>query len=239
MNRFLFRGWRRVALLGTVVGAGILGALASSVVDSFSGFSPSQAGPASSQRSTFTHRPLVGKADAEIGQYAIDFAQGRGMVGTRIAPTVALVRPIRRDQFESLGFPWINIPDPEPPMALVILRGEFDLSRQPGGHLSPEPAKYLGLIFESRQGTMVFLAGSKNGGLFREALNDPSLPDDVPGVPRPSNVILVPKPTPRYLPGPVIDRGAPNRDVAGTAGPAPPGPYSLTPVRPIPSQATR
>jgi hypothetical protein len=242
MCRFVTARWSRLVLVGVLLGAAALAGFASTRTS----------GPAAGTVSdpddravgtVFSYHELAGRSEREIGQYAIGLAQARGLAVVGSKAEVALVQPIQRDGFEAVGLPYVSVPDPEPPMALVILRGAFVLRPSLVDPTIPvPPASYLLLVIELPDGAPILWTGSTKGGSFRHLLHDPSLPDD--GLPRvappPADLQpqfpTIPRPTPRYLPQPVVDRGAPSLSAVQTAGPLiPPGyGYSLTPLRPIP-----
>ncbi|SRR5579883_829474 len=120
-------------------------------------------------------------------------------------PEVRLTRPVRASELASLGLPLVSQVDGEPPLVLVILRGDFDLNRGmgSGGYrgYSQEPARaqYVGIIYDLWAGLPIWYGTSLTGGRFRLVLNDESLPDEpqAPGstlTPQPSGLAFGPAP---------------------------------------------
>jgi hypothetical protein len=122
---------------------------------------------------------LKGASPEEIGRFAQEYAQANGLVwnGT---PTVLLSLPITRDQYTALGLGCL--PDfasiEQPPLALVILKG--DLEFPSSGLIKSQSRRasgaYAAYVFDIWSARPVALDGSYTGGMFRKALNDPTLP---------------------------------------------------------------
>jgi hypothetical protein len=90
-------------------------------------------------------------------------------------PEVVLVRSVTAADIAALGIANISFDGgEEPPLMLVIVKGDFDVSSLSGA----KRAKYIGYAFDLRAGGPALVASSVKGGRFRQALNDPSLPDD-------------------------------------------------------------
>ena len=73
-----------------------------------------------------------------------------------------------------MGLPEIFPPIPEPPLVLVMLRGNFDLtakvtgtarSRVASGEMNPR-ASFVAYVLDLRESTPVLLVSSPNGGLY-------------------------------------------------------------------------
>ena len=122
---------------------------------------------------------LKGASPEEIGHFAQEYAKAEGLVwnGT---PTVLLSLPITRDQYRALGLGCL--PDfaaiEQPPLALVILKGDLEFSSS--GLIQSQSRRasgaYVGYVFDIWSARPVALDGSYTGGMFRRALKDPSLP---------------------------------------------------------------
>lgn len=126
---------------------------------------------------------LVGKTADEIGQYALQYTQNNHIVRSG-TPQILLSRPITREAYTALGLgclPEFGVIEP-PPLALVILKGDFDLNSFGGAHAPIRQDLgeiiYLGYVFDLWAGMPTSWQTTKSGGTFRTALNDPSLPDD-------------------------------------------------------------
>jgi len=131
---------------------------------------------------TFRVRTLVGESDREIGRYAVDYTRLLYRVVSG-EPRVVLVRRVTAAELPSLGLGEIGFGGEEPPLALVILRGDFDISAMPGSldpSLWPSRVAFIAYVFDLRAGMAALTAGSYRGGDLRTALNDPTLPDDLP-----------------------------------------------------------
>jgi hypothetical protein len=138
-------------------------------------------------KSPFKPHSLVSALPTEIGQAAIDhtLAQFSIMSGS---PQVLLTRSITVKDLPSLGLPKINFAALEPPLMLVILKGDFDISNLPGGGNIPKSnwhwrVGYIAYVMDLKAGLPTLTMGSPQGGIFRKALNNPNLPDDLPANP--------------------------------------------------------
>ena len=148
---------------------------------------------------------LIGASRQQLTQAALKYTNDNypSITGT---PTVILIRPITANQLPSLGFGEVSYAGTEePPLMLVILKGDFDITSLFSG-LQPRKVdtrvKYIAYVYDLRAGLPMLTAPSTNGGKLRRALNDPSLPDDptaepgeavTPGAPA---VPMPPQPTP-------------------------------------------
>jgi hypothetical protein len=176
----------------------------------------------------FLHRGLGGRTEQEIGQYAIDWVRAQGLAAPGSKTDFALVRPITRDEFETVGIPWVALPDPEPPLAVVILHGRFvvrgsliDQSIQ-----LPEAAYFL-LVIDLEEGYPFLYMSSRRGGGFRDLLQDPSLPDDGPPLfppLQPPSTSSSPLPVPNFA-----DPGLREYIMAASASQHPPTPSTTRP----------
>ncbi len=125
---------------------------------------------------------LVGMTSQQIGLFAVDYARANNYVRSG-TPEILLSRSITRDQNTALGLGCL--PDfatiEQPPLALVILKGDFDLNRLASGAAPPAPrtankTEYLSFVFDLWAAEPAAWNESYTGGLFRTALNDSSLP---------------------------------------------------------------
>lgn len=125
---------------------------------------------------------LKSASPEEVGQYVIrEFAPGQ--LDPHGAIDLMLARPITRNEVSELGIGCLpNFASiEEPPMMLVILKGDFAFTAV----LSPESTleqryKYAAYVMDTWAAWPAFLRVSATGGLFRKALNDPSLPIEGP-----------------------------------------------------------
>lgn len=124
---------------------------------------------------------------ASIGELAKNHAQT--FLRAQGTTSVLLSRPITREQVANLGLGCL--PDfasiEEPPLALVILKGDFTLEKMPGGRWSQGTRyPYIVYVIDLWSGGPVHMVSSLSGGLVRKALNDPSLPFDEESTSQPS-----------------------------------------------------
>lgn len=133
---------------------------------------------------TFTVHPLLGTPLTDMGKYAIGYTrfQLRVLSGE---PQVLLVRNGTRQEFSAVGLNLAHSINQEPPMVLVVLRGDFDISNNYHTIQKPvlDPDKagtyvhYLAYIFDMYNGWPVLIDGSGTGYPLKKVLDDPSLPD--------------------------------------------------------------
>ncbi|HEX8600801.1 MAG TPA: hypothetical protein VF952_20065 [Chloroflexia bacterium] len=123
-----------------------------------------------------TPHSLLGSTPNEIAAYAIEYAQGQREV-IKGAPTALLSRSVTRGQITALGLGCLGgfAAIEEPPLNLVILKGDFVFSTSASQRYSLN-SKYLAYVFDAWSGEHVYRLASIDGSHFRLALNDPSLP---------------------------------------------------------------
>lgn len=143
---------------------------------------PAKAGQSS--RFEYGTSTLIGASPAEVGEFAVTYAQHQLVVhGT---PEVLISRTVTREEIASLGLGCINFSSiEEPPLRLVIMKGDFDLSHMPGttspAVKSTWQAHYVAYVFDAWAAQATYLTSSRNGGRFRQVLGDQSLAEDYPG----------------------------------------------------------
>jgi hypothetical protein len=144
------------------------------------------------QTRLFQPRPLIGASDQEIGQYAIEMTRAvyRIVSGT---PDVRLVRRVTTADLDSLGFGRAQVACGEPPLMLVVLRGDIDVG---GAFRGLSRIDYLAYVFDLRSGTAPRIRYSVDGRGLGRALNDPTLPDGPPAVTASPGPILQSTPSP-------------------------------------------
>jgi hypothetical protein len=129
----------------------------------------------------FKAQSLVNASDAEIQKVAVDYTYGRFNVlsGT---PTVLLTRSVVKDELPSLGLSAIDFGGEEPPLKLVAMKGDFDVSsiRRSVKSSSPLRASYIVYVFDLKIGAPTLIQYSLDGSHFRKLLNDPTLPQEAP-----------------------------------------------------------
>ena len=151
--------------------------------------------------SLFQVRPLTNASPQEVGQAALGFTQARFTVESG-TPQVAFTRSLTGAELASTGLGEINFGGEEPPLMLVVVKGNFDVSnfvpsRDSG--LNPlTKVKYIAYVFDLRAGRPAFIATGLTGKYFRTVLNDPSLPDEPE--------LIGPEPgMPEAIPGPRVE----------------------------------
>lgn len=172
---------------------------------------------------------LAGASPQKIAEYVIrEIAPG--YVGPQGPMEIMLARPVTRTEVPQLGLGCLpdNVASEEPPYVLVILRGDFTLSGIPGAEPSLGALHhYVSLIMDVWAAKPSLIIASKDGGRFRTALGDPSLPEV--GSELPSQC---PPRTPGTLP-----HGAVLRGTAFPTSPPLPTP-ATTPIVPSPVPTT-
>ncbi|HST03465.1 MAG TPA: hypothetical protein VLQ48_01870 [Chloroflexia bacterium] len=172
---------------------------------------------------------LVGASPDEVGQYALEYVQHHLEVSGE--PQVVLARFITQAERPSLGLgcPQAKLTIEDPPEILVILSGDFDVSKAISGLATKPPwhFKYVAYIFDLWSASHTTFIYSRNGAQFRTALNDPTIPSDGPNA---EASPICPTPLPDQV---LLHYG----DIAPTIQiPEGPAVGSPTPVSPIPSE---
>jgi len=131
---------------------------------------------------------LVNKSPEEIAQKAVEFARQHGTIRSG-EPQVLLTRPVTLDQLTALGLGKHESETIEqPPLVMVILKGDFSPFPKPGAGESASPSQppsqadanritYVAYVYNLWGGTPTIIQESTDGGVFKKALNDPTLPD--------------------------------------------------------------
>lgn len=125
----------------------------------------------------FVPHPLIDASDAQIEQYARNYACGtlqpKGKTQVRLARLMSPQEYI--SQFgDDHGL------CQEQQVVVVLLQGDFGGSWVNFGNFAPElkntRTKYYTVIFDARNGQPILLGGEMYIGEFRTILNDPTLP---------------------------------------------------------------
>jgi len=132
----------------------------------------------------FQKRPLISASEQEIKQTAVNYTlahscQYKIISGT---PEAIFVRPIKAAEIPATGFGEFDFQGKEPPMSLVVVKGHFDISGSASTSHPRRSTKYTAYIFDLQAGTPIFSATGLSGNYFRNALNDPTLPDNLDSV---------------------------------------------------------
>ncbi len=171
-------------------------AVQSSSVGAVSASLPTPVGTVTYAMPTLAPPPsLINASPAEIGHTAIaaTYASKRVVSGK---PQAVLVRPVTLEQLGEMGLGWTHFSTAEePPLMLVILKGDFSSSANlfapyvevtpcplglGGIKNCPEPEHYhyVGYVYDLWASVPSIFMQSKDGSIFRQALNDLSLPND-------------------------------------------------------------
>ena len=129
----------------------------------------------------YVPRPLTTASPADIAQVALQTVNEEFSVRSG-TPQIALSRSVTNDDLVAFGLRRVDFSSIEqPPLALVIIKGDFVNSNLPGtGVLSDY--RYVGYVFDLWAGVPALTLASPDGGEFRLALNDPSLPKVPPQI---------------------------------------------------------
>ncbi len=148
----------------------------------------------------------------EMGDYAIEYTRARFQIlsGT---PEVLVSRQVTSIELRALGLDAPDFVCEEPPLTLVILKGDFDANNMPGiGKLmdtSSARVSYIAYVFDMLSGIPTAILTADTPSDFALALNDPTIPTSTPQhtlIPDPN---LVPLPAGEQLqPNPLRTRCA-------------------------------
>lgn len=113
----------------------------------------------------------------QVGQYVQQEAQGQ--LDAQGPSEVLLSRPVTYDEMPKLGLGCLGNSSSieEPPLVLVILKGDF-IWNLPGDSSPTGHFKYAVYVIDLWAPGAIYITGSRTGGLVKKALNDPSLPDE-------------------------------------------------------------
>jgi hypothetical protein len=135
---------------------------------------------------------MLNASPQEIEKAALEYTS-KNVATLNATPQVVLSRSVTSDELSRLDFTSIITSLNPPPLWLIILKGDFDVDKLPGGFTNRQvKATYLALVYDLIAGTPTLVQTSLRGGDFRKALNDPSLPDDNPFTPQASTSDQVP-----------------------------------------------
>ncbi len=125
---------------------------------------------------------LTNASEQEVGQVALA-ATARNFPTRSGTAQIALGRRVARDDLPKLGLQGIpQTTIEEPPLMLVIIRGDFGKPNLPGTGNIGQQFKYIGYVYDLWAGIPTLVIASPDGHEFRMALNDPSLPMSPPVV---------------------------------------------------------
>lgn len=120
---------------------------------------------------------LVNASMKDVTEAALKHTQARFQVLSEQI-TVPLARPVIKEDLPRSGLPEIDFGGEYPPLALVVLKGEFDVQNLRRGAASDTPwnVKFIAYVFDLKAGVPTLTLVSHDGSIFRDLLNDPSLP---------------------------------------------------------------
>jgi hypothetical protein len=115
-------------------------------------------------------------SENELSKFALQLLheQFRVLSGT---PRVLLVKRLKNKELEPLGIEPSSSLDDNFPVALIILKAHVDTAGAIRGVTTFWPVQYVGYIIELESGGITTMT-SHQGGRFKKALKDNSIPDD-------------------------------------------------------------
>ncbi len=139
-----------------------------------------------STRSTLLAGAVTYAFQADLELRALEYTRTRYKVVSGI-PRAVLTRDLTTDDVRNLGTcGYAHDPD-DPRYQIVVLEGDLDLGEMPGSdglsrHPDAERYRFIAYVYDSVSQSITPVAEytSRNGGILRNMLHDPSLPDDVP-----------------------------------------------------------
>jgi len=127
----------------------------------------------------FIRRSLTGALPQDVGQVAVEYTRARFKVNSG-TPNVIVARKPTINDLSALGFSNEEYDPQDNPLMLVVLKGDFDVSNMHRRYNAKrhKQVNYIAYLFDLRAGGPTFIQTSAKGGILRNLLNDPSLPDD-------------------------------------------------------------
>lgn len=129
---------------------------------------------------SFKARSLLTASVAEVEKAALEYTQSSYRV--LATPKILLTRSITKEELPKLGLSEIGFGGKEPPLALVVMEGKFEV--QFPGMAKPEPAKYLFYIFDLNVGVPTLTEASEYGidyeAFLQYVRNAKTIPSDQP-----------------------------------------------------------
>ncbi len=123
---------------------------------------------------------LTGASQPQVAQFAVEYTQQEFRVLSG-SPQVVLTRSVKAGELEGLGLDPVNLASiEEPPLMLVIVKGDFGLGTTTASTLDRDRWRfsYISYVFDEWSARSASTVASAKGGVFRKVLNDPSLPND-------------------------------------------------------------
>jgi hypothetical protein len=138
---------------------------------------------------------LTNASEQQIKQTALDFVKQNFSIRSG-TPVVKLARAVTKASLPGLNLPSIpHTTIEEPPLMLVIIKGDFGPANLPGAsaQLTDQKYEYVGLVLDLWAGFSILTMASTHGGEFRTALGDLTLPIVETPVPAPLSESSAPK----------------------------------------------
>ena len=166
---------------------------------------------------------LVNASMKDIEDAALKYTQTRFQVLSDNV-TIPLARPVTKQELPLLGLPQIDFGGEDPPLALVVLKGEFDVRnlRRTIANGEAWRVRFIAYVFDLKAGLPTLTMVSADGSMFRDLLNDPSLPTprvDAIQIGEPENGVELPVP---IAPATKLPYGAMEPPVPTPSGAPPP-----------------
>jgi hypothetical protein len=122
----------------------------------------------------YTPHSLVGASAQEVSQLAVRAMKGCVISGN---PQVVLTRQINDTDLLAMGLNDFANGNNQL-RSLVIIKADMDPKLCTRGRLTGFRIEYIAYLINLEHGTIIGTTTSRQGGAFRKALNDPTLPDD-------------------------------------------------------------
>jgi len=166
---------------------------------------------------------LVNVSMKDIEDAALKYTHQRFLVLSD-SVTIRFSRPVTKQELPLLGLPEIDFGGEDPPLALVVLMGEFDVRNLRSFYVKDTPwyVKFIAYVFDLKAGMPTLTMVSADGSMFRDLLNDPSLPTprvDAIQIGEPENGVELPVP---IAPATKLPYGAMEPPVPTPSGAPPP-----------------
>ena len=112
-------------------------------------------------QSSFQAHPLLTATVSEVQQAALDYAASESRV--LVPPQILLTRSITKKELPELGLEEIGYTDHDPPLALVVLEGQFEIQPRGLTIAGPEQVKYIFYVLDLNAGAPTYIGFSRNG----------------------------------------------------------------------------
>lgn len=107
----------------------------------------------------FKPQSLLTASVSDVQKAALDYTHSRFRV--LATPKILLTRSITKQELPELGLSEISFGSKQPPLALVVLEGKFEVQLR--GMNAPEPAKYLFYVIDLNAGAPTLIEASETG----------------------------------------------------------------------------